>query len=484
MTAAILVMVVYWVVTLVVGYWYGRGAGKSYESFHLADRNMSLPVYTLTYMATFTGGGLVMGLATLAYTSGISAQWYAMTQGLAFITVVAFIGFLRRFDVVSVAELLRFAYGRGAGILTALITLIGNVALTAGQTIGMASIVTVITGMPLVYSFWMSAAVFIAITAFGGLRGVAAADVLHGIILGVGIIALVPYAVSRAGGLSVITDTVPDTHLNWVGVGLLQIISWYLMYVMTASASQFFLQRVWAARSVFTARVGTLLAGLFVFFFGLFTAVAGLLAKAVGPADLDPRLAFAWSVENNLPAVAAALLLAAAVAAVMSGADSFLLAGSTTFVNDLYIPARERTGGVCSDRERVLVSRLVVLVLGLISALIALSGINIVPVNTMGMALMGAPVAVALGMLLWEKTRAITAVPGILVGAVVFGVWEFAMKEPFNIESAVPTGIATAATMYLLSVFMPQSAPANPDFDRHAGDHFLQSPKDDPEPVT
>lgn len=452
-TAAIVVMIMYWALTLGVGYWYGRGAGKSYETFHLADRNMGLPTYALTYMATFTGGGLVMGLATLAYTSGISAQWYAMTQGIAFITVVAFISFLRRFHVVSVAELLKSAYGRGAGVLTAVITLFGNVALTAGQTIGMASIVTVITGIPLVYGFWISAAVFIAITAYGGLRGVAAADVLHGIILGVGIIALVPFAISSAGGLSVITEGVPEAHLNWVGIGLLQIISWYLMYVMTAGASQFFLQRVWAAKSLFTARVGTLLAGIFVFFFGLFTAAAGLLAKATGPDDLDGRLAFAWSMENHLPSIAAALLLAAAVAAVMSGADSFLLAGSTTFVNDIYIPVRERSGASCSEGERVLVSRLVVVVLGLLAAFIALSGVNIVPVNTMGMALMGAPVAVALAMMLWNKTRAVSAVPGIFLGAIVFAVWEFGLGEPLSIESAVPTGLGTAIGMYLVSKF-------------------------------
>jgi SSS family solute:Na+ symporter len=477
-TAAILVMILYWVLTLGVGYWYGRGAGRSYETFHLADRDMALPTYTLTYMATFTGGGLVMGLATLAYTSGISAQWYAMTQGIAFITVVAFIAFLRRFRVVSVAELLNSAYGRGAGVLTALITLFGNVALTAGQTIGMASIVTVLTGIPLVYGFWISAAVFIAITAYGGLRGVAAADVLHGIILGGGIMVMVPYAIWSAGGISVVTDGVPEAHLNWVGVGLLQIISWYLMYVMTAGASQFFLQRVWAAKSLFTARCGTLLAGIFVFFFGLFTAAMGMLAKATGPADLDGRLAFAWAVENHLPSVAAALLLAAAVAAVMSGADSFLLAGSTTFVNDIYIPARERGGVTCSEGERVLVSRLVVVVLGLLAALIALSGVNIVPVNTMGMALMGAPVAVALAMLLWAKTRAVSAAPGIVVGAIVFAVWEFALGEPLSIESAVPTAVGTAVAMYLVSRFAPRSPEA-----AVAEGQLSREPHADPDPV-
>lgn len=447
------VMVLYGVATLFIGYWYGRGAGKSYASFHLADRSMSLSVYTLTYMATFTGGGLVMGVATLAYTSGISAQWYAMTQGFAFITVVFVISFLRKFRVTSIGELMGKVFGTGSRSLTAFVTLFGNVLLTAGQTIGMASIVTVLTGIPLAYSFWISAAIFVAITAYGGLKSVARADVFHGIILVGGVVLLVPYAVYRSGGIATVTTELPVQHLNWVGVGLLQIISWYLMYVMTAGASQFFLQRVWAARSTHTAKLGTFLAGVIVLFFGLFTATAGLLALSQGPADLDPKLAFAWTIQNTLPPVGAAILLAAAVAAVMSGADSFLLAGATSFVNDIYLPLKERNGRVCSETEGILVSRVAVIILGLLAALVALSGLNIVPVNTMGMALMAAPIFMAVLFLFWKRTRVNSAVPGIIVGAAAFILWEFVLNKPLSIESAVPTAFGTAVTMYLASRF-------------------------------
>lgn len=452
MSLILWIMVIYWIATIAVAYWYGRGAGRSYLSFHLAGRNLNLPVYAFTYMATFTGGGLVMGIATLAYTSGISAQWYAMTQGLAFITACLLIPLLRKFNVVSVSELLGKLFGGAARGLSALITILGMVALTAGQTIGMAGIVTVVTGIPLAYSFWISAIVFIAITAYGGMHSVAWADTFHGITLALGIVIFVPYAVLNSGGWSTLVspvDSAPAGQFNWFGVGLLQIITWYFMYVMFVSVGQPLVQRVWAARTTKTALWGTFAAGTFVTFFGLFTAAAGLLAFNLAP-NIDSKLAFAWVISNTLPPLAAGVLLAAAVAAVMSGADSFLLSGSTAFVNDIYRPLRGENN--CTDGELIVVSRLSIVGFGIIAAFVGLSGINIVPVNTMGMALMGAPIFVALIFALWRKTTMNSAVPAIVIGGVAFVIWEFILGEPYSIESAVPTAVAAAVTIFVTSL--------------------------------
>ena len=454
-----IIMILYGVLTVLFAFFGGRGASKSAESFLMADRNLSLPVYSLTYMATFTGGGLVMGLATLAYTTGISAQWYAMTQGLAFISIVILIPFLRKFSAyTSVPQVLGHLYGNGTKMLACIITLIGSLALTAGQTIGMGSLITVVTGLPLVYSFWISTILFILITYYGGLKSVAWADVFHGIVLALGIIILVPVALHNAGGWSVISQSpkVVSGDLNWFGIGLVQIFTWYLMYLFTCGASQFLVQRVWAAKTTQTAVIGNLLAGTFVTFFGIFTAIAGLLAKVLAPPDLDPRLAFAWTVSNLLPEIFAGILLAAAVAAVMSGADSFLLAASTTFVNDIYIPlrgGRER----CTDQEIVLTSRISILVFGLLAALVALSGINIVPINTLGMGLMAAPIFVALLYAMWKKTVKKAALPSIIIGGIAFAIWEFGTQRAFNIEPAVPAALATAISFYLISRFSSNS---------------------------
>lgn len=455
MSTVLTIMIIYWILTLLVAYFSGKGAGKSAESFLMADRNLSLPVYSLTYMATFTGGGLVMGVSTLAYQSGISAQWYAMTQGLAFITICIMIPYLRKFSkAVTVPELLGNAFGNNAKYISSIITLIGSLALTAGQTIGMGSLVSIVTGLPLLYSFWISAVVFILITFYGGLKSVAWADVFHGGTLALGIVIFIPIALYNAGGWEVISQasTTTASDLNWFGLGLIQIFTWYFMYLFVCGASQFLVQRVWAAKSNKVAVLGTFIAGVFVTFFGIFTAIAGLLAKSLGPADLDGRMAFAWTLMNTLPEIAGGILLAAATAAVMSGADSFLLAASTVFVNDIYAPLR---GGKknCTDKELVLFTRISIVGFGLIAALIALSGINIVPINTLGMGLMGAPIFIAILFMLWKGTKKNAAFPSIVIGGIAFAYWEFVVQRAYSIEPAVPAAIATAISFYLISKF-------------------------------
>ncbi|MFC7157208.1 sodium:solute symporter [Halomarina halobia] len=451
----IVVMGLYFLLTILVAWWFGRGSGSSYVEFTLAGKDLSLPVYTMTYFATFAGGGLTMGIAQRAFLDGISAQWYAMTEGLAWISITVLIGFLYSFDVVSVPELLGRVFGDYTKFFAALFTVVGQVALTAGQTIGMASVIAVTTDIPLQVAFWLSTIVFVGITLYGGMNSVAWADTLHGVIIILGMFVAIPIAVMNAGGVGAITGGVPSGHMNWFGVGLIQIGSWYLMYITVAGAQQQMVQRTWSARNRRVAIIGTFLAGAVITGYGVMTAAAGMIASAQG-ADIDSSLAFAWTLKNTLPAPIAGLLLAAAVGSVMSGADSFLLAGATSFVNDLYVPYRGGKENV-TDAHLVKVTRLTILVFGIGAALIALSGVSIIAINTLGMGIMSVLFAGILSML-WRGTKRDAGLPGFVVGGIVFVIWQFGLGEPAlfgqgTLEAAVPATFSALLTILALSYF-------------------------------
>lgn len=448
-------MVVYFAATIGVAWWFGRGAGEGYVQFTLAGKDLNLPVYTLTYFATYVGGGNTMGIAQMAFVEGISAQWFAMVQGLAWMTITLIIGFIYSFDVVSMPELLGRAYEQYARYFAALFTTIGQIALTAGQTIGMASVIAVVTDIPMSIAFWASVAAFVGITLYGGMSSVAWTDALHGVLIIVGMAIAIPIAVSNVGGVETVTATVPEGHMNWFGVGLVQIGSWYLMYIMVAGAQQQMLQRTWSAKSRRVAVFGTFLAGTIVTGYGILTAAAGMIANAQG-ANIDSSMAFAWTLTNTLPPEVAGLLLAAAVASVMTGADSFLLAGATTFVNDLYVPLK---GGreTISNKHLVRVTRLTVLAFGVGAAFIALSGIEIVAINTLGMGLMSVLFAGVIA-LFWRRTTRWSALAGFVVGGITFAVWVFVLGEPTffgegKLESAVPATAAALVTIVVVSYF-------------------------------
>jgi SSS family solute:Na+ symporter len=452
----VLTMVVYFVGTVLVAWWSGRGASAGYVEFTLAGRNLGLLPFTMTYFATFVGGGLTMGIAQAAFVTGISAQWYAMTQGLAWITVSLFIGYLYPFEVVSVPDLLGRAFGPYTQYFAAVFTLIGQVALTAAQIIGMASIIAVVTTIPLQVAFWMSTVVFVGITVWGGMNAVAWTDTFHGIIIIVGMVIAIPVAVMNVGGVDAIARSIPSVHLNWFGVGLIQIASWYLLYITVAGAQQHLLQRTWSAKNDRVAQVGIFLSGVVITGYGVLTATAGLIANAQS-APIDSSLAFAWTLQNTLPPVFAGLLLAAAVGGVMSSADSFLLAGATTFVNDLYLPY---CGGAedVSTAHLVRVTRLVVLVFGIVAALIALSGKRIIAIESIGLGIMSVLFA-GIVTLFWDGTKRKAGLPGFIVGGSVFVIWHFVLGEPAlfgegPLESAVPATLAALVTIVAVSYLL------------------------------
>ena len=446
-------MIAYFAVTILIAWWSGRGAGDGYVEFTLAGKDLSLVPFTMTYFATFVGGGLTMGIAQKAFLEGISAQWYAMTQGIAWITVSLVIGYLYAFDVVSVPELLGRVFGPSTKYFAAIATVIGQIALTAGQTIGMATIIATVTEIPLNVAFWISTLVFVGITVWGGMNSVAWADTVHGIIIIVGMAAAIPVALANTGGISAVANGLPAGHTDWFGVGLIQIGTWYLLYITVAGAQQHLLQRTWSAKDAVTAKRGVFLAGLAITGYGILTATAGLIAYTQG-AEINSSMAFAWTLQNTMHPILGGILLAAAVGAVMSGADSMLLAGATTFVNDIYIPWR---GGMetVSQAHLVRVTRFVILVFGIGAAVIALSGVEIVVIDNLGMGVMSVLFAGVLA-LFWQHTDRRAGFPGLIVGGIVFVVWQFLLREPEffgegSVEAAVPGTLAALITIVILS---------------------------------
>lgn len=110
-------------------------------------------------------------------------MWYAMTEGLAWMSITVITGFIYSFDVVSFPELLDRVFGNYTKYFAGLSTVVGQIALTSGQTIGMASVIAVATEIPLQVAFWASTLVFISITPYGRMSSVAWADTLHGVII-------------------------------------------------------------------------------------------------------------------------------------------------------------------------------------------------------------------------------------------------------------------------------------------------------------
>jgi SSS family solute:Na+ symporter len=224
---------------------------------------------------------------------------------------------------------------------------------------------------------------------------------------------LLPFAVSEAGGFGAMGDKLPASYFEPTSIGASTIFTYFLLFFFGLMIGQDIWQRIFTGRDEKVIRRGTIFAGAYCVVYGIAGALIGAAAKVVLPNLGNPDEAFSAIVEAVLPAGITGLVLAAALAAIMSTASAALLASSTILANDLLALVRPVA-------NRVLATRVVTLVVG-----VAVVGVSLVLNDVVGALtvaydlLTGALfVPIVLG-LLWSRGTGRAAVASIAVSSVV-----------------------------------------------------------------
>ena len=159
---------------------------------------------------------------------------------------------------------------------------------------------------------------------------------------------------------------------------------------------------MFTARSPEIARWGSVTAGVYCLLYALAGALVGTAARVILLPDLsNPDNAFARASEA-LPAGITGLVLAAALAAVMSTASAGLLASSTILANDVYAAFVAR-----GEHNRVLINRVSALLVGIVTLVISLIVSDIVGALTVAYDLLsGALFVPIVGALFWRRATA------------------------------------------------------------------------------
>ena len=184
----------------------------------------------------------------------------------------------------------------------------------------------------------------------------------------------------------------------------------------------------------------------------VFSVAAGCIGHVLLGDIHDHSTVFIQMVRMLFPGVLSGILLSAILAASMSTADSQLLASASAFASDVYQPIIRR--GKAGNREMLWMGRLVVLVISVAAVLIAshpeAGSIMDLVSNAWGM--FGAAFGPAILLsLFWKRFNFQGAVAGIVVGAVVDGLW-LAFLASTGIYEIIPgfaAGLLAAVTVSL-----------------------------------
>ena len=302
------------------------------------------------------GGASTVGGVKLGYQYGISGMWFVFMLGLGIIVLsVVFVERILGLKLYTVPELLERRYSASARMVGGVVMVAYDLMVSVTATIAVGSVMEVIVGIPRTPAIFISSGVMVAYSVLGGMWSLTLTDIIQFVIKTVGILfILLPGAIMHAGGLSAMHARLPAGFFSLTHIGAGKILSFFVLYFFGIIIGQDVWQRVFTARSVQVARNGGIGVGLYCLCYALAGALIGTAGRVFLPPLGDADAAFAQIVNAVLPVGLRGLVLAAALAAIMSTASACLLAASTVLLEDVYLPlrgARQRRIGRAEPRR-------------------------------------------------------------------------------------------------------------------------------------
>ena len=454
------IVAAYLLVALAVGLVAYRVTDRTAEDYFLASRTFGTVVLLFTTFATLLSAFTFFGGPNLAYSAG--PEWIlvmGLMDGVIFAVLWYVIGYKqwlvgRANGYVTLGEMLGDRFGSvGLRVLVAGISLFWLIPYVMLQQQGAGTAVTALTEGAVPY--WAGAGgitlFMILYVAVSGMRGVAWTDTVQGVfMLGMVWLALA-WVLAAVGGPSAATSALAETNPEFLslGGGLYSpafIISTAVSIAFGVTMFPQVNQRFFVAGSKTVFKRTFVLWPVLVLLLFVPAFMLGAWARGLGIAADQGENILPLLLNEYTPVWFAALVVAGAMAAMMSSSDSMLLSGSSYLTRDVY---RQVATGI-TDRREALVGQAGVVAIALVSFGLSLfQPATLVEIgNTAfgGFAQLALPIVVAL---YWQGTTR----TGMYAGVVGSQLFYTLSVLPFGVFESVPVVRVLAA----LATLLPES---------------------------
>ena len=467
MNGVALGLIIYVVVMLLIGLYTYRFM-HTIDDFLLGGRKLGALVIAFSERASGESAWFLLGLPGFAYAMGMSVFWTVVGVALGiFVSWTVIARRLRweteRYGALTIPDYLEARFGdrsRLVRLISTAIILLFYLFYLGAQIIGAGKVLNATFGMDPVLGMVIGAGVVALYTMAGGFTAVALTDLVQGVIMLFAAVFLPILGIMAIGGvgemfarlkeidpnlLSVLggkagRDLFVGTILGGMGVGL-----GYM-------GQPHLLTRYMAIRSTHEVRKGVLIAMLWVLLAYWGAPFIGIVGKAYfGPELADAEKVMPLLATAVLPPVVAGFVIAGAIAAMMSTADSQLLVVTSAVVEDIY---RKLLNRELSQERLVSFSRWTTLAVTLLALVLALFAKNLIywlvlyAWSGLG-ASFGPPILLAL---LWKGTNRWGALAGMLTGTFTTVLWYNVPALKGTVYELIPAFAFSLIATYLVSL--------------------------------
>ncbi len=412
MSVLVLVVFIYPLILVAVSLWRSRGV-KSHEDFAVAGRSVPVVLLIGTLVCTWIGSGSLFGGAGLAYRSGISELWFSFGGWVGLMAAYFLAGRVRKLAQYTVPDLLEQRYNAAARVLGTVAIVLAYVTIAAYQFRGGGWILSIVTDGAISpqLGVLITATAIVTFTALAGMVSIVTVDIFNGIIITLAVLLALPYMVFEMGGIGAVIELLPAEHTTPLG-------GHNVLWVFGVAMPTFLLilgesgmyQKFFSAKNARAARQAVL--GMVVGIVVIETALAllAIVGRAAFPDLMDQtsvvgraasETVILYVARHGLPVLGGAVLLAAAIAIVLSTGNTFLLVPSTNVSRDLY----ERfINPNATDKQKVNLQRAFIVIFGGVGLLLLTQFETVLSMALYAYSLVGASLTPALlACFLWKR---------------------------------------------------------------------------------
>jgi SSS family solute:Na+ symporter len=365
------IIAVYFLAIIGIGAWSRKRAGNQ-DGFFVANRKGTLPLITGSLLATAVGGSSTVGMAGLGFKQGLTGAWWLLVGSIGLLILGLFFAKkVRGAALYTLPELVEQQYERRVGLAASILIVIAWIGVVAGQIVAAGKVLSIlgIGSVP----FWMIVftAVFVIYGILGGQYSIIRTDVFQAAILFAGIFVALALVFANVGGVGGLRFSLPPSYFSFPvspEFNGKMLLSFLILVGATYVVGPDIYTRLFCAKEEKTAQKSAFLSAFLFIPLAFAITLIGMGARVLYP-QISAEQAFPQVINGVLSPGLSGLILAALIAALMSSADTCLLSQSVILTEDIF----KRFRPSLDERKTILLTRLSVLVLGLVALGLALA---------------------------------------------------------------------------------------------------------------
>ena len=333
------IIILYFVFILFLGFYVSykskKNKNKHSDDFLLAGRQLTLPLFVGTLVATWYGN--ILGVGEFIYNDGIVA-WVCF--GLPYYIAAGFFAGLiakkiRKEGAKSIPEQLLNKFGKKSSWIASVIILL--ITIPAAYILMLGVILQIFTGYELWITITIGAILSVAFLFTGGFKADVITNSAQFVLMYIGFIALLVFTFINFGSPQLMLNNLPESHLLFQGNYSFQYIAvWFIISLQTFVDPSFH-QRCAAAKTPEIAQKGIITSIIFWILFDFLTLFTGLYSKAYISIS-EPMMSFPILGNLVLPEFWKGIFIITLLATIMSTLNSYTFLSAATLGNDILLP--------------------------------------------------------------------------------------------------------------------------------------------------